>query len=466
MKHKALNIHELDQIRSAYIIGIGGVSMSALAMMLLHKGVEIRGYDRTPSAVTKELEDAGVRVWYDDDPSAFEGIDLVCYTAAVNDKHPQMQLAAKSGAKIVSRAELLGCIASSYANSIAVAGTHGKSTTSGMLSHLFLKSPRFDPTVAVGAKVCEIDSTYRVGNDEHFIFEACEYKDSFLSFYPHIAVVLNIQLDHTDYFHSMEQMLDSFVTFMSNAGKDGISILNYDCENCQIAAKRCINELITFSTRGDERATYYAKNIDLSDGFGAFDVYCRGSFLLHAKLAVPGIHNISNALAATAAAICSGMTAKEIAEGLATYRGVSRRFEFLCNQNGARFFDDYAHHPDEIRVTLAAAKAITTGRVICVFQPHNYSRLHDLFEDFCISFDDADHLVLTRLFAAREAAGDEVSSALLAERTGAKYIDDMDDIPAYLEQICTEGDTVLIMGAGNIAKVADFFKKCEKSLDK
>ncbi len=457
---------ELERIRSAYIIGIGGVSMSALAMILLQKGIEVRGYDRTPSAVTKELEDAGIRVWYEDDASAFEGVDLVCYTAAVDASHPQMKLAAKCGAKIVSRAELLGCIASSYANSVAVAGTHGKSTTSGMLSHLFLKSPRFDPTVAVGAKVCGIDSTYCIGSDEHFIFEACEYKDSFLSFFPRIAVVLNIQLDHTDYFHSMEQMLDSFVQFMSNAGKDGICILNHDCENCRLAAKQCINELITFSASGNEEATYYAKNIDLSDGFGSFDVYCKGTFLLHAKLSVPGLHNVSNALAATAAAISSGMTAEEIADGLSTYSGVSRRFEFLCQKNGARFFDDYAHHPDEIRVTLAAAKAITRGRVICVFQPHNYSRLHDLFEDFCTAFSDADHLVLTKLYAAREAAGDEVSSALLAERTKAQYIDDMDDILPYLEQICTEGDTVLIMGAGNIAKVADFLKKSKKSLDK
>lgn len=462
MQQTTWNIHDLERFRSAYIIGIGGVSMSALAMILLHKGIEVRGYDRTPSAVTKELEDAGIRIRYDDDADAFDGVDLVCYTAAVDASHPQMRLAAKSGATIVSRAELLGCIASSYANPVAVAGTHGKSTTSGMLSHLFLKSPRFDPTVAVGAKVREINSTYHIGTDEHFIFEACEYKDSFLSFFPRVAVVLNIQLDHTDYFHSMEQMLDSFVRFMSNAGKNGVSILNHDCENCGIAARRCINELITFSASGNENATYYAKNIDLSDGFGAFDVFFRGAFLLHTKLSVPGMHNVSNALAATAAAMCSGMTPEEIADGLATYRGVSRRFEFLCNKNGVRYFDDYAHHPDEIRVTLAAAKAITKGKVICVFQPHNYSRLRDLFEDFCVSFGDADHLVLTRLYAAREAAGDEVSSALLARRTGAHYIDNMEDIPAYLEQICTEGDTVLIMGAGNIAKVADFFKISDK----
>ena len=308
MRQHTTKIQKPEDFACAYIIGIGGISMSSLAMMLLNKGLEVRGYDRTPSALTKELENAGIRIWYEDDEHAFDGVDLVCYTAAVDAEHPQMRMALRSGATVIPRAELLGCIAATYGNSIAVAGTHGKSTTSGMLSHLFLKSVRFDPTVAVGAKVREIDSTYRIGTDEHFIFEACEYKDSFLSFYPRIAVVLNIQLDHTDYFHSMEQMLDSFVQFMDNAGKDGISILNHDCDNCMIAAKRCTNKLITFSTNGDENATYYAKNIDLSDGFGAFDVYCNGAFLLHAKLSVPGIHNVSNALAATAAAMCSGMT--------------------------------------------------------------------------------------------------------------------------------------------------------------
>lgn len=436
--------------------------MSALAMILLEKGIEVRGYDRMQTETTKQLEEAGVHIWYDHTPTAFDGVDLVCFTAAVGGDHPQMKLASECGAKIVSRAELLGCIAASYPNAIAVAGTHGKSTTSGMLSHLFLSSPRFDPTVVVGAKMPEINSTYRIGKDEHFIFEACEYKDSFLSFYPKIAIILNIQLDHTDYFHSLEQMTGSFVKFMQNAGDDGIRILNYDCAICRTAAASCPSGLISFSVSGDPKATYYAQNIDLSDGFGKFDVYCTGKFLLHAELCVPGIHNISNALAAVAAAIASGLSPDEITEGLHSYRGVGRRFEYLCEKNGAHFFDDYAHHPDEIRVTLAAAKAITKGRVICVFQPHNYSRLHDLFNDFCKSFNDADVLILTRLYAAREAAGQEVSSELLAKKTGAFYIDNKDDIPNYLEEICAPGDTILIMGAGDIGNIAEKFKKSGK----
>jgi len=459
---KRLQIEELQQYKCVYMIGAGGVSMSSLALILREKGVTVRGYDRARSAVTERLENAGVTMYYEDDPKGFEGVELVCYTAAVNDGHPQMVLAKQSGAKMISRAELLGCIAASYPYSVAVAGTHGKSTTSGMISHIFMHTPGCDPTVVVGAKIAEIDSAYRIGKDGNFIFEACEYKDSFLSFYPKVSVVLNIQLDHTDYFHSLEQMRESFEQFLENTEEDGICILNLDCENCRIAMETCNRTMVTYSADGNEQADYYAKNIDLSDGFGKFDVYYRGTFLLHAELKVPGMHNVSNALAAVAASVPAGLSAEEIAAGLGGYHGVNRRFEFLQEKNGARYFDDYAHHPDEIKVTLAAAKAITKGRVICAFQPHNYSRLRDLFEDFRTCFGDADLLVLTKLYAARESAGEEVSSALLAEKTGAVYVDLLEDLLGYLEEVAKPGDTVLIMGAGDIGKVAEKMKKREK----
>lgn len=436
--------------------------MSALAMILHQKGFEVRGYDRTESDIVSRLRDAGISIWTTDDPQALNGVDLVCYTAAINETHPQMQFAIQSGATIISRAELLGCLASSYSHSIAVAGTHGKSTTSGMLAHLLLHAAHSDPTVLVGAIVPELQSTYRIGHDDHFVFEACEYKDSFLSFFPKIAMVLNIRLDHTDYFHSMAQMVGSFTQFLQNTGPDGIGIVNLDCENCRTAMQGYEGTLLTFSAEGNPQATYYASHVDFSDGFGSFDVYANGSFLLHAKLGVPGIHNVANALAAIAAAVTCGLTPQEMTDGLLHYHGVGRRFEFLCESNGAQIFDDYAHHPDEIRATLSAAKAMTRGRVICVFQPHNYSRLHDLFSDFCRSFTDADLLILTRLYAARESAGNEVSAQLLAQKTGAVYLDQKDEIPAYLQQIVRPGDTVLIMGAGDISKIAEKFKKTGK----
>ena len=455
-------IDDLRKYSHAYMIGIGGISMSSLALILLEKGLAVSGYDRTPSALTKKLENAGIRIYYEDDPSALEGVDLVCYTAAVGPEHPQMILAAESGANMIPRAELLGAIADSYGNAVAVAGTHGKSTTSGMLSHIFLHSEGKDPTVVVGAKIAELDSAYRVGKDENFIFEACEYKDSFLSFFPNISVVLNIQLDHTDYFPTLDDIRLSFEHFMRNTKPDGVCVINLDCENCRKAMDSYSGQMITYGIADGSNANFTARNIDLSDGFGSFDVYRDGAFLLHAKLGVPGMHNVSNALAAVAAATESGLSAEEIAMGLASYHGVNRRFEFLREIGGARFFDDYAHHPDEIRVTLAAAKAFTKGRVICAFQPHNYSRLRDLFDQFLTCFDDADQIVLTKLYAARESAGEDVSSALLADRLGAVYVEDAQALPAYLQEICRPGDTVLIMGAGDIGKVAEKIKKSEK----
>ncbi len=455
-------IEDLRKYRHAYMIGIGGISMSSLALILLEKGLRVSGYDRCASALTERLEQAGIKICYRDDPEMLADVDLVCYTAAVGPEHPQMRMAAASGAKMIPRAELLGAIADSYGNAIAVAGTHGKSTTSGMLAHLFLHTAGKDPTVVVGAKITELDSAYKVGRDENFIFEACEYRDSFLSFFPNISVVLNIQLDHTDYFPTLEHIRKSFERFMSNTKPGGVCVVNLDCENCRQAMETYSGRVITYSTDCNSRADYRAVGIDLSDGFGSFDVYKDDTYLLHVKLGVPGMHNVSNALAAVASAVESGLCAEEIAAGLATYRGVNRRFEFLGEIGGARFFDDYAHHPDEIRVTLAAAKAITKGRVICAFQPHNYSRLRDLFEEFCGCFGDADEVILTKLYAAREAAGEEVSSALLADRLGAVYVDDAQTLPAYLAEICRAGDTVLIMGAGDIGKVAEKIKKSEK----
>lgn len=456
-------IDELRQCRCVYLIGIGGISMSALALILAEKGFEVRGYDRTESKVLEILRQAGVKVYLTDVPEAFENVDLICYTAAVGSDHPQMKLAAACGARIISRAELLGCLASTYACSVAVAGTHGKSTTTGMLAHLLLHTEGYDPTVAVGAVLPELGAAYRIGKDDIFLYEACEYKDSFLSFFPKVAVVLNIQLDHTDYFHSLDQMVGSFAQFFRNAETEGVGIYNLDCENCRCAAKGIEGLAITFSAEGNEEADYAAKNIDMTGGFARFDVYHQRNFLLHAELGVPGLHNVSNALAAIAVAsgVCD-LLPEEIVSGLATYRGVSRRFEFLCEWNGAKLYDDYAHHPEEIRATLAAARKMTEGRVVCVFQPHNYSRLRDLFEDFCTAFTDADVLVLTKLYAAREAAGSEVSSALLAERTGAVYLEEKERIPEYLEQILAPGDTVLLVGAGDIGQVTEKFKKSGK----
>ncbi len=432
--------------------------MSAIAMILKGKGFNVSGYDRAPGEATAKLEANGIKVYYDYnfDAEQLSECDAIIYSAAFGLDHPIMKKAIASGKTLYSRAEVLGALAKLYKNSIAIAGTHGKSTTSGMLGHILINALGCDPTVVVGAVMRDVGSTYRIGKDENFVFEACEYKDSFLSFFPEIAVVLNISLDHTDYFSGIEHMRDSFTKYMNNGGKDGYAIYNLDCENCVLAAKEHIGKQITFSAEGNRNADFYADKVCINCGFASFDVYKNNSFLLSVKLAAPGEHNVANALAAIAVCDLIGISKEDIVKGLVSFAGVGRRFEYKGSFCGADVYDDYAHHPDEIKVTLSAAKGITRNRVIAVFQPHNYSRLKDLFDDFTTSFDDADQLILCPLYAAREACGDEVSSQLLSERiSGSLYFETFDEIKEYLRSELKQGDLLLIMGAGDIAKLAN-----------
>lgn len=430
--------------------------MSAIAMILAGKGFRISGYDRTLCEVTDRLEKNGIKVYDDFAPEQLKDCGSVIYSAAFGDDHPIMQAVLKSGKPIYSRADVLGALANLYKNSIAVAGTHGKSTTSGMLGHVLLNAAGCDPTVVVGAVMRDVGSTYRIGNDDNFVFEACEYKDSFLSFFPKIAIVLNIKLDHTDYFTGIEHMRDSFTKYMNNGGPDGYAIYNLDCENCTLAAQGHIGNSITFSAEGNTNADYYAQNIKFNSGFASFDVYKRGEFFLSLKLSAPGEHNISNSLAVIAACDLLGISKTDIVKGIVSFAGVGRRFEYKGSFCGADVYDDYAHHPDEIKVTLDAAKGIARGRVITVFQPHNYSRLRDLFDEFKTSFNNTDLLILCPLYAAREACGNEVSSELLAkEINGALYFETFDEIKEFLKNELTSGDLLLIMGAGDITKLAN-----------
>lgn len=451
-----LNIKKLNNKSKLYFLGIGGISMSAIAMILKENGFSISGYDRTLGDVTDKLENNGIRVYSEFDNSQLDGCDAIVYSAAFGNDHPIYKAVIETGIPLYSRAEILGAIANLYKNSIAIAGTHGKSTTSGMLGHVLLNATGCDPTVVVGAVMRDVGSTYRVGKDENFVFEACEYKDSFLSFFPKIAVVLNVALDHTDYFSGIEHMRDSFIQFMNNSGSDGYAVYNYDCENCRICADNYIGTGITFSANGDSRADYYADNVKMLSGYASFDVYKKGNFYISLKLSAPGEHNIANSLAAIACCDLIGIMKEDIVKGIVSFGGVGRRFEYKGSFCGADVYDDYAHHPDEIKVTLSAAKGIARGKVVAVFQPHNYSRLRDLFEEFKTSFNDADSLILCPLYAAREACGNEVSSELLASNIEhAVYFETFDQIKEHLRNILTPGDLLLIMGAGDIAKLAN-----------
>ena len=451
-----MRINDLKNESNLYFLGIGGISMSAIAMILSGKGYKVSGYDKTLGDVTNKLEKNGIKVYSEFDVKQIENCDAIIYSAAFGPDHEIMIEAVKSGKPLYSRAEILGALANLYTNSVAIAGTHGKSTTSGMLGHILLNAAGCDPTVVVGAVMRDVGSTYRIGTDNNFVFEACEYKDSFLSFFPKVAVVLNISLDHTDYFTGIEHMRDSFTRFMNNSGNDGFAIYNYDCENCILAAKGYNGTHITFSGSGNSNADYYAENICNNCGFASFDVYKNNNFYISVKLSAPGEHNISNALAAIAACDICGISKEDIVKGLVSYAGVGRRFEYKGSFCGADVYDDYAHHPDEIKVTLSTAKDIAKGRVITVFQPHNYSRLHDLFDDFKTAFEDTDLLILCPLYAARDSVGTEVSSELLSKSIdGSLYFETFEEIKNYLRSELKNGDLLMIMGAGDITKLAN-----------
>ena len=448
---------DLQKYRNVYFIGIGGSSMSSLAMILKRRGCVVRGYDRAHTRETEMLQNSGIPVYDTTDASHFDGAELIVYTVAFAPDHPEMVLAAQRGVPVIPRARLLEAIAADYPNSIGIAGTHGKSTTSGMTAQIFLSEEHADPTVLIGAALPAIGAAYRIGSDGNFIFEACEYKDSFLSFYPRIAVVLNVRLDHTDYFASLEQLKGSFRQFMNNAGDAGIALVNADAPDAVEAARDVLPQVRYFSVK-DPAADYFAGSITYDGGFASFDIYAFGTLLCRASLSVIGSFNVSNALAAAASAHLSGVSAKAIARGLSEFRGVARRFEYLGELNGARVFTDYAHHPDELKATLAAAKAAAGGRLVTLFQPHTFSRLHDLFDDFAASFGDSSLPLFTDVFSAREVNTSGVHAGLLADAAGGVYLPTLEESARYLEANVRPGDTVLLIGAGNVNTVWDIIK--------
>ena len=448
---------DLQKYKNVYFIGIGGSSMSSLAMILKRRGCVVRGYDRAHTRETEMLQNSGIPVYDTTDASHFDGTELIVYTVAFAPDHPEMVLAAQRGVPVIPRARLLEAIAADYPNSIGVAGTHGKSTTSGMTAQIFLSEEHADPTVLIGAALPAIGAAYRIGSDGNFIFEACEYKDSFLSFYPRIAVVLNVRLDHTDYFASLEQLKGSFRQFMNNAGDSGIALVTADAPDAVEAARDVLPQVRYFSVK-DPAADYFAGSITYDGGFASFDIYAFGTLLCRASLSVIGSFNVSNALAAAASAHLSGVSAKAIARGLSEFRGVARRFEYLGELNGARVFTDYAHHPDELKATLAAAKAAAGGRLVTLFQPHTFSRLHDLFDDFAASFGDSSLPLFTDVFSAREVNTSGVHAGLLADAAGGVYLPTLEESARYLEANVRPGDTVLLIGAGNVNTVWDIIK--------
>ena len=445
----------MSACKSIYFIGIGGISMAALAELSLARGLKVGGSDRTQSALTDRLQKLGATVFYGHRAEQTHAYDAVVYTVAIGEDNPEYIAAKRDGKPLFSRADYLGYLMTEFKQRIGISGMHGKSTCTAMCTEILLCAS--DPTVLCGAQLPALnDSPCRIGSErEHFLFEACEYMDSFLDFNPTLAVVLNVTMDHVDYFHSMEQIRRSFLSFAERTN-GGRVLYNADDSETVLSLAPFEGEKIGFGLRED--AEFTAKNIEQSGGVTSFDFCRNGEMLCHVRLCASGRHSVYNALAAASACFLCGVSPEQIAQGLNAYRGAHRRMEkkgFL--PSGAAVYDDYGHHPDEIRATLAGARTMGYRRLLCAYQPHTYSRTAGLFREFSKAFKDADRVYLVDIYAAREQNVYGVSSEMLAKEIGEKALScgTFDGLAKKLLQDAEAGDLVIVMGAGDIFRVYD-----------
>ncbi len=439
--------------RAVFFIGIGGVSMSSLAILTHRRGYTVQGSDRTPTSTTERLEQNGISVLLGHDATHLEGADAVVYTVAIGEDNPEYRAAIEQGIPCISRADYLGWLMTDHKTRIGISGMHGKSTCTAMCASIL--SSASDATVLCGAPLTPGGETYRIGAEkEHFLFEACEYMDSFLDFYPTLAVVLNIGLDHVDYFRGMEQIRASFRAFAERTGKDGMLLYCHDDEESKQAFSDYTGVAFTFSTVTD-CADFYARGIVHSRTGCSFELVKNGTPVGVVSAPVHGAHGALNMLAAASAMLLSGVSFAHVQEGLASFRGLGRRMEYKGELNGGAVYDDYAHHPDEIRATLSGAREMGYERILCAFQPHTYSRTAGLFDEFATAFSDADRVLFADIYAARETNTYGISSQMLAARVGKKatHCPSLEALSEALKKEAHEGDLVIIMGAGDIDKV-------------
>ena len=440
----------------AHLVGIGGISMFSLAEILLERGLHVTGSDARHSEAIDEMTAMGIPIAIGHAAENLGQVDFVVRTAAVHDDNPEIVAARSRGIPVYERAQAFGAIMRDYRQAACVAGTHGKTTTTSMLSCIALAAG-IDPSLMIGGVLPLIHSAHRVGKGDTIILEACEYCNSFLSFCPTIAVVLNVEADHLDFFKDLADISRSFRAFAERTPeKEGVVIFNADDGNTVECLAGIDRKTLTFGL--GEAAQVRAQRIAYENGLPAFDITREGDVLCRVKLLVPGEHNVRNALAAAAAALMLGLSADSIERGLSSYTGAERRFDYRGQYNGAVVYDDYAHHPSELHALFDAAEQMKAegGRLICAFQPHTYTRTKAFFEDFVRELSRPDLTVLADIYAAREKNTVGVSSADLAQRIpGAVYLPGLDAITDYLRSVAREGDLILTVGAGELNRVAD-----------
>ena len=450
-----------------FFIGIGGISMSGLAEFTLSKGNKVSGSDRTLTPLTERLASLGAVIYGTqkaeniDEAQTEAKIDRVVYTTAISDTHPELVRARQQGIPVCTRAEFLGEIMRLFRTPIAVAGTHGKTTTTSMISEILLRADA-NPTISVGAILPSIQGNFRVGGLSYFVAEACEYTNSFLRFFPKVGVILNIEADHLDFFKDLEDIRRSFRKFaelLPPKEEGGVLVVNRELADVEEFTKGLACRVVTFGESED--AQYRASDVRYDEnGDAAFRLRDPAGRIRELKLKLPGEHNVLNAAAAAAVADTLGFSWESIGGGLRAFCGAERRFQYKGTRNGVRIIDDYAHHPTEIRATLSAAKRLPCGTLWCVFQPHTYTRTKALLPEFAEALLLADRIVLAKTYAAREEDVYGVNSLTLRDEIVKRggdclYFETFEEIEKFLLKNCLNNDLLITMGAGNVVEVGE-----------
>lgn len=464
-----IEITDLKDYKHIHLIGIGGISMSAIAETLKNWDFKVTGSDLNQSLITDNLNKHGIPTVIGHDLENPQKADLIVYSAAISDNDPEIILAKENNVPLVGRGEFVGYLTKLYKETICVSGTHGKTTTTSMISICFINADK-DPSIEVGALLNSIGGNYRVGNSDYFILESCEYKGNFLKFLPRTEIILNIDNDHLDYYKTFDNIIKTFKDFAMILDENGVLITNADDKNCYDLRNIVKSKFISYGIE-NENANYIAKNITFDDnGFGKFDVYKNGEFLTDIELSVAGKHNILNALACICTCDFYEIDSEIIKKSLKEFTGAARRLEFKGKlENNISIFDDYAHHPTEIRATATAIKNKVYNQSWVVFQPHTFSRTKLLLDDFADAVSNFDNIIILDIYAARENNTYNVSSKDLVEKINALgkkaiYMPDFSDVVTYIKSNTVENDIIITLGAGTVTNIGPMLLDSELSI--
>ena len=453
-----VEIENIDNYKHIHLIGIGGVSMSAIAETLKSWGIKVTGSDLNRSDITDKLNEHGIRTVIGHNLEDCAKADLIIYNAAIPESDLEMSLAREKNIPTIGRGKFVGFLTKKYKETICIAGTHGKTTTTSMMSSVFLEA-ELDPSIEVGAYLNLIDGNYRIGKSEYFILESCEFKANFLNFFPNTAIILNIDNDHLDFYKTFKNIVKAFQKFATIVDENGLLVVNGDDKNCLSLKEFTKAKFVSYGIEND-KCDYIAKNIEFNDdGFAIFEVYKNGEYFEKIELSVTGKHNILNSLATIAVADYYNISKKDIKEGLKKFTGASRRLEYKGKfGDNVKVYDDYAHHPTEILATYTAIKNKKYNKSWVIFQPHTFSRTKTHLDKFAEVLSNFDNIVITDIYAAREKDEKIVSSKDLKDKIEelgkkAKYLSDFEKIVEFVKENAKKDDIVITLGAGTVTNI-------------